>query len=158
MHIAGWASRYLDIPAEKELLSGKEVAASLDIEDKFTTHLKLGDHYFIADEPTDIGGNNFGPSPYQFLAACTAMTIQMYARRKKWEVSNVAVHINHNKDYALDCENCEDESAKIDTFTREITLEGSLSPEKKRLLEIADKCPVHKTLHNKTHVITKLIK
>ncbi|MEO5650446.1 MAG: bifunctional alpha/beta hydrolase/OsmC family protein, partial [Ginsengibacter sp.] len=160
--IAGWASRYVDIPAEEELLSGKEVAAILDSEDKFTTHLKLGDHYFIADEPTDFGGNNFGPSPYQFLsaglAACTAMTIQMYARRKKWEVLNVTVHINHNKDYALDCENCEDDSAKIDTFNREITLEGSLSDEqKKRLLEIADKCPVHKTLHSETQVITRLI-
>ncbi|MEP6628763.1 MAG: bifunctional alpha/beta hydrolase/OsmC family protein [Ginsengibacter sp.] len=160
--IAGWASRYVDIPAEEELLSGKEVAASLDSEDKFTTYLKLGDHYFIADEPTSFGGNNFGPSPYQYLsaglAACTAMTIQMYARRKKWEVLNVTVHINHNKDYALDCENCENESAKIDTFTREITLEGSLSAEqKKRILEIADKCPVHKTLHSKTQVITKLM-
>ncbi len=160
--IAGWASRYVDIPTEEELLSGKEVAASLDSEDKFTTHLKLGDHYFVADEPTDFGGNNFGPSPYQFLsaglAACTAMTIQMYARRKNWEVLNVTVHINHNKDYALDCENCEDESAKIDTFNREIKLEGSLSPEqKKRLIEIADKCPVHKTLHSKTQVITKLM-
>ncbi|MEO6949575.1 MAG: OsmC family protein [Ginsengibacter sp.] len=76
----------VDIPAEEEILSGKEVAASLDNEDKFTTHLKLGEHYFIADEPTDFGGNNFGPSPYQYLsaglAACTAMTIQMYARRK----------------------------------------------------------------------------
>ncbi len=160
--IAGWASRYVDIPAAEELLSGKEVAASLDSENKFTTHLKLGDHYFIADESTNFGGNNFGPSPYQFLsaglAACTAMTIQMYARRKRWEVSNVTVHINHNKDYVLDCENCENESAKIDTFTREIKLEGSLSPEqKRRLLEIADKCPVHKTLHSKTQVITKLI-
>ena len=160
--IAGWASRYVDIPAEEELLSAKEVVASLDSEDKFTTNLKLGDHYFIADEPTDFGGNNFGPSPYQYLsaglAACTAMTIQMYARRKKWEVLNVTVHINHNKDYALDCENCENDSAKIDTFTREITLEGSLSAEqKKRLLEIADKCPVHKTLHSVTQIMTKLI-
>ena len=160
--IAGWASRYVDIPAEEELLSEREVAASLDREDKFTTYLKLGDHYFIADEPTSFGGNNFGPSPYQFLsaglAACTAMTIQMYARRKKWELLNVTVHINYKKDHAIDCENCEDDSAKIDTFNREITLEGSLSDEqKKRLLEIADKCPVHRTLHSETQVATKLI-
>ena len=160
--IAGWASRYVDIPAEKELLSEREVAASLDSEDKFTTHLKLGDHYFIADEPTSFGGNNFGPSPYQFLsaglAACTAMTLQMYAHRKKWELLNVTVHINYKKDHAIDCENCEDDSAKIDTFNREITLEGSLSDEqKKRLLEIADKCPVHRTLHSETQVATKLI-
>ncbi len=158
--IAVWASRYVEIPAEEELLSANEVAASL--EDKFTTHLKLGDHYFIADESTDDGGNNFGPSPYQYLsaglAACTAMTIQMYARRKKWEVLNVTVHINHNKDYALDCESCESDSAKIDTFTRKIKFEGLLSDDqKKRLLEIAEKCPVHKTLHSGTQIITKLI-
>lgn len=160
--IAEWASRYVDIPAEKEILSGKEVAASLDRKDKFTTYLKLGGHKFIADEPDSFGGNDFGPSPYQYLsaalAACTAMTIQMYARRKKWEVLNVAVHISYKKDHAIDCDNCEDDSAKIDTFDREITLEGDLSAEqKKRLLEIADKCPVHKTLHSKTQVITKLL-
>ena len=160
--IAGWASRYVDIPADKELLSGKEVVASLDSEDKFTTNLKLGDHYFIADEPIDFGGNNFGPSPYQYLsaglAACTAMTIQMYARRKKWEVLSVKVHINYNKEHAVDCGNCENEDAKLDTFNREITLEGSLSDEQKnRLLEIADKCPVHKTLHSETQIITSLI-
>lgn len=160
--IAGWASRYIDIPAAEELLSGKEVVASLDSEDKFTTHLKLGDHYLIADEPTSFGGNNFGPSPYQLLsaglAACTAMTVQMYARRKKWEVSNVSVHINKSKDHAIDCENCESDDAKIETFNREIILEGSLSDEqKKRLLEIADKCPVHRTLHSETQVINDLV-
>ena len=160
--IAGWASRYVDIPAENEPVSGKDVAASLDSADKFTTHLKLGAHYSIADEPKSFGGNDFGPSPYQYLsaalAACTAMTIQMYARRKEWEVSNVSVHINYSKDHATDCENCEDDNAKIDTFNREITLEGALSAEQKtRLLEIADRCPVHKTLHSKTQVITKLL-
>ena len=111
---------------------------------------------------TSFGGNNFGPSPYQLLsaglAACTAMTIQMYARRKKWEVSNVTVHINYSKEHSLDCENCESDTAKIDTFKRGITLEGSLSDEqKKRLLEIADRCPVHRTLHSETQVITRLI-
>ena len=160
--IAGWASRYVHIPAEEELSSGKEVVASLDSEDKFTTHLKLGDHYFIADEPTSFGGNNFGPSPYQLLsaglAACTAMTIQMYARRKKWEVLNVTVHINYSKEHTIDCENCESDAAKIDTFNREISLEGPLSDEqKKRLLEIADRCPVHRTLHSETQVFNKLI-
>lgn len=157
--ISEWASRYVDIPEEEEISSAKEVVASLDSEDKFTTYMKLGDHYFVADEPTSFGGNNFGPSPYQYisasLAACTAMTIQMYARRKKWEVLNVTVHVNHSREYALDCESCEDESAKIDTLKREITLEGSLSEEQKnRLLEIADKCPVHRTLQSKTQIIT----
>jgi putative redox protein len=160
--IAGWASRYVDIPNSNEVKSKSKVAASLNNDVNFTTHLKLGDHFFIADEPTSFGGNNFGPSPYEFLsaglAACTVMTIQMYAGRKKWEVENVTCHINYSKDHAIDCEHCEEKSAKIDTFTREIQLVGKLSEEqKKRLLEIADKCPVHRTLHNETQVITTLI-
>ncbi|SRX56096.1 bifunctional alpha/beta hydrolase/OsmC family protein [Aequorivita sp. CIP111184] len=160
--IAGWAARYVEIPAPEEIKSNSKVAASLNSDDKFSTNLKLGDHYFIADEPTEFGGNNFGPSPYEFLsgglAACTVMTIQMYAKRKKWEVENVVCHINYSKDHAFDCEHCEKDSAKIDTFTREIKLEGNLSEEQKnKLLVIADKCPVHKTLHSKTQVITKLI-
>lgn len=160
--IAGWASRYVDIPPEEELKSKSKVAASLDEDENFTTDMKVGDHYMIADEPTSYGGNNFGPSPYEYLSAalasCTAMTIQMYARRKKWDVENVAVHINYSKDHAVDCEHCEEDSAKIDTFNREIKLKGILDDkQKKRLLEIADKCPVHKTLHSATQVITKLI-
>ncbi|MEO6683109.1 MAG: bifunctional alpha/beta hydrolase/OsmC family protein [Ginsengibacter sp.] len=161
--IAGWATRYVEIPKPDEPTSTSEVAASLDSEEKFTTHLKLGDHFFIADEPTSFGGNNFGPSPYQFfsasLAACTAMTIQMYARRKNWEVTNVTVHINHGKEYAIDCENCEDDSAKIDTLHKEISFEGTLSEEQiNRLLEIADRCPVHKTMTSQTQIISKLVK
>ena len=160
--IAGWASRYVEIPPAEEIKSKSKVAASLDGDDKFTTNLKLGDHYFIADEPTNFGGNNYGPSPYEFLsaglAACTVMTIQMYARRKKWEVENVTCNINYSKDHAIDCAHCEDNAAKIDNFTREIKLTGNLSEEQKnKLLEIADKCPVHKTLHSKTQIITKLI-
>lgn len=160
--IAGWAARYVEIPPVEEIKSKSKVAASLNNDDKFTTHLKLGDHYFVADEPIEFGGNNYGPSPYEFLsaglAACTVMTIQMYARRKKWEVENVTCHVNYSKEHALDCENCEEDSAKIDTFTREIKLTGNLSEEqKKRLLEIADKCPVHKTITSETQVITKLI-
>ncbi|MEO9021991.1 MAG: bifunctional alpha/beta hydrolase/OsmC family protein [Ginsengibacter sp.] len=160
--IAEWATRYVNVPVVEKVSSRSGVAASLDREEKFTTNLKAGNHYLIADEPEDVGGNDFGPSPYEYLsaalAACTAMTIQMYARRKKWEVLNVAVHINHNKEYAKDCDNCENDSAKIDTFTREIALEGPLSDEqKKRLLEIADRCPVHKTLSSKTQIITTLM-
>lgn len=160
--IAGWASRYVEIPTNEEIKSKSKVAASLDNDEKFTTNLKLGDHHLIADEPTSFGGNNFGPSPYDFLsaglAACTAMTIQMYARRKKWEVINVSVNIDYSKDHAIDCEQCEDDSAKIDTFNREIVLTGNLDDkQKERLLEIADKCPVHKTLHSKTQILTKLV-
>src|SRR5690554_5777682 len=159
--IAGWASRYVAIPFFEEIKSKSKVAASLDMDEGFTTQLKLGDHSFIADEPTSFGGNNFGPTPYEFLsaglAACTVMTIQMYAKRKKWEVKNVTCSINYSREHAIDCEQCEEDSAKIDTFNREIKLDGHLSEEQKmRLLQIADKCPVHKTLHSKTQIITRL--
>lgn len=161
--IAGWASRYVSIPEEDVLRTDSHVAASLDSEDAYTTNMKLGSHYLIADEPITFGGNNFGPSPYEFLsaalAACTAMTIQMYAKRKKWNVNNVEVHVNYGKQHAVDCEHCEDDSAKIDTFLREIYFEGELDDsQKEKLLQIADKCPVHKTLHSPTQVITTLKK
>lgn len=160
--IAGWASRYVEIPPQKKISSKSKVAASLNDEDKFTTHLKLGDHTAIADEPTSFGGNNFGPTPYEYisagLASCTAMTIQMYAKRKKWKIENITVHIDYSKDHAVDCEACEDKSAKIDTFTRKIKFDGNLSAEqKKRLLEIADKCPVHKTLITETQILTEIV-
>ncbi|MEM0518692.1 bifunctional alpha/beta hydrolase/OsmC family protein [Aequorivita flava] len=159
--IAGWAARYVTLPEKKELKSKSKVVASLNGDDKFTTRMKLGDHDIIADEPTNFGGNNFGPSPYELLsaglAACTVMTIQMYARRKKWEVENVSCHIDYSKDHAVDCEHCEDDSAKIDTFKRKLILKGNLTDKQKaRLLQIADRCPVHKTLHSKTQVITIL--
>ncbi len=160
--IAGWVTRYLNIQKEIEIKSRRQVVASLEDDDAFTTQMKLGEHYLLADEPESVGGHNFGPTPYEFisagLSACTAMTIQMYARRKKWKIDKVEVHISYDKKHAEDCEKCEDETSKIDTFTREIKLEANLNQEQKnKILEIADKCPVHKTLHTKTQVITKLL-
>ncbi len=160
--IAGWAKRYVDIPEISPLKSNHQVVASLDAEDGFTTSMKVGSHYLLADEPTSFGGNDFGPSPYEFvsagLSACTAMTVQMYVRRKKWPLENIEVHTSYSKTHAEDCENCEADSAKIDTFHREIKLMGDLDEKQiTRILQIADKCPVHKTLHSKTQVITTLI-
>ena len=159
--IASWAERYIAIPEFVEPASKSEVTASLNGDDKFTSFLKLGDHNFIADEPKSFGGYNFGPTPYHYLsaalAACTAMTIQMYAQRKKWQVDNVTVHINYNKEHALDCENCGEDAAKIDTLKKEIAFEGALSAEQKtKLMEIADKCPVHKTLLSEIQIISSL--
>jgi uncharacterized OsmC-like protein len=86
------------------------------------------------------------------------MTIQMYARRKEWDIPTIECHVNYDKQHAIDCENCEDDVAKIDTFTREIKFTGNLTEKQtQRILQIADKCPVHKTLHSETQVITKLI-
>ena len=161
--IAGWAKRYLDCDVPKKDLKTKhQVVASLDAEDAFTTKLKLGSHYMTADEPESYGGNDFGPSPYELvsagLSACTVMTIQMYAKRKGWKIDNVEVHTSYSKSHAVDCENCEETSAKIDTFEREIKFIGDLDEKQQtRLLQIADKCPVHKTLHTETQVITKLV-
>lgn len=162
MVLAGWASRYVDIPKETAVKSSHDVVASLDGENGFTTQMKVGNHYMVSDEPETYGGNDFGPTPYELvsagLASCTAMTIQMYAKRKQWDVQNVEVHISYGKKHAVDCENCEQDSAKIDTFTREIKLEGNLDEEQiRRILLIADKCPVHRTLHSETQVITTLI-
>ncbi|UII75453.1 bifunctional alpha/beta hydrolase/OsmC family protein [Flagellimonas sp. HMM57] len=162
--ISGWAKRYLSIEkgVDEGLRTKHQVVASLDGDDYFTTQMKVGNHYMIADEPTDFGGNDFGPSPYELvsagLSACTVMTIQMYARRKGWPIYNVEVHTSYSKSHAEDCENCENDTSKIDTFQREIKLTGNLDEKQKaKIMEIADKCPVHRTLHSKTQILTKLV-
>jgi len=161
--IAGWAGRYISTPLPEQIKTTHQVAASLDNEDDFTTLLKLGNHYLKADEPIRVGGKDYGPTPYELLAgslsACTAMTLQMYAKRKKWVVENVEVHTSYSRDYAVDCEACEDsDTAKIDTFLREIKITANLDEkQRQRLLQIADKCPVHKTLHSETQIVTKLM-
>lgn len=158
--IGGWAARYIPQEEEEEINTSHQVVASLDHDDGFTTEMKLGSHYYRADEPVRVGGNNFGPTPYELLAgslsACTAMTIQMYAKRKGWPIENVQVHTSYSRTYAQDCEDCEEsDSNKIDTFTRVIKLTSDLDEKQKaRILQIADKCPVHKTLHSETQVIT----
>ncbi len=160
--IASWAERYLVVPDATELKTRHQVVASLNADDGFTTQIRAGKHSLIADEPENFGGNDFGPSPYELvssgLSACTVMTLQMYAKRKKWDLQNVKVHTSYGKVHAEDCAECESGNARIDTFERGITLTGALDPDqKKRLLEIADKCPVHRTLEAKAHIKTELI-
>lgn len=161
--ISGWAKRYLDIAEALPLpKTEQQVVASLDYEDGFTTDMKVGNHYMTADEPTSYGGNDFGPSPYELvsagLSACTAMTLQMYAKRKEWHIANVEVHTTYSKTHALDCEDCESSAAKLDTFQRAIKITGDFTEKQlERLLQIADKCPVHKTLHSEVQIITQLV-
>ncbi|CAM4403748.1 bifunctional alpha/beta hydrolase/OsmC family protein [Zobellia nedashkovskayae] len=162
--ISGWAKRYLTLDTEQqeEPKTKHQVVASLDHDDGFSTQMKVGNHFMTADEPIDVGGNDFGPSPYELvsagLSACTAMTVQMYAKRKGWKIDNIEVHTSYSRSHAVDCNECDIDSAKIDTFEREIKLTADLDEkQKKRILQIADKCPVHKTLHNETQVITTLI-
>ncbi len=158
--IASWAARYIDLP-EKEMISRKrEVAVRLGREG-FTTDIMMRHHSLTADEPPEVGGSDLGPSPYELLSAslgaCTAMTLQMYARRKQWPLEEVTVHLAHYKDYAEDARDCEKEKSKIDHFDRLIELQGPLDEKQEaRLLEIANKCPVHRTLTDDIQVNTKL--
>jgi putative redox protein len=121
--------------------------------------LVAGVHQMKADEPEDVGGTNSGPTPYQFLAAglgaCTAMTIRLYAKRKKIPLDHVSVSVRHDKRHAIECENCDTSEAKIDHFQRDIRLRGELSEEEiGSMLAIADKCPVHRTLEQRSHITT----
>lgn len=158
--IASWSSRYIIAPAAAPLKSSQEVAVRLGNEG-FTTEVMVGRHHLTADEPESVGGNDYGPSPYELvsagLGACTVMTLQMYARRKKWPLKEVEVHLDHSKDYASDMATADKKRAKIDRFDRTIVLTGDLTDEQQaRLLEIADRCPVHRTLHETVAVRTVL--
>lgn len=154
--IASWAARYIK-PSEKVLLK-KEKQVTVRIGDEgFTTDVKAGRHQFRADEPISVGGNDYGPNPYELLlsslGACTVMTLRMYADRKKWPLEEVIVHLSHGKDYVTDCESCEEGGAKIDVIEKLIEIKGDLDEkQRQRLLQIADKCPVHKTLHSEVQV------
>lgn len=113
--------------------------------------ITAGTHTLIADEPREAGGSDAGPDPYSFLlaalGACTAMTLQIYARRKEWPLEKVEVSLRHSRIHAEDCGDCAATQGKIDQIERYISLSGPLSGDQKaRLLEIAQRCPVHKTL------------
>jgi uncharacterized OsmC-like protein len=105
----------------------------------------------VADEPVEVGGTDQGPDPYELLlgalGACTAMTILMYARRKKWQVDHVRVELDHSRVHVRDCEQCETDDVKLDYFRKRVTVRGSLTEEQRaRLAEISQRCPVHRTL------------
>jgi len=126
--------------------------------------IHAGRHTLAADEPTTVGGTDVGPDPYQLLLAslgtCTSMTMQMYAKRKGWPLEAVTVHLRHRKIHAEDCAKCDkDASAYLDRIEKEITLKGDglTEGQQTRLLEIADRCPVHKTLHNQLEVRTTML-
>lgn len=124
--------------------------------------LTAGQHAFIADEPQPDGGDDLGPSPYELLlwalGSCTAMTLLMYARNKGWDLADVSVHLTHDRVHADDGALAEDGAAKVDLIQRDISLRGKLSGEQRqRLLEIAARCPVHKTLVGSPRVVDTLI-
>jgi putative redox protein len=121
-----------------------------------------GRHALRADEPRAAGGGDVGPSPYELLlmalGSCTSMTINLYAARKKWPVEQVIVRLRHDRVHAEDCVNCEDPSSKIDRIARSIELVGSLDDaQRSQLIEIANKCPVHRTLTGNIEIRTELV-
>ena len=129
--------------------------------DGFKTDVLAGEHTFVADEPSGVGGTGEGPSPYDLLAAalatCTTMTLKMYAAHKKIRLRSVTVRVQHGRIHASDCADCESTKGKIDVFDRELVIDGDMTDaERQRMLEIADRCPVHRTLHNEIKVRTTL--
>ena len=168
--IASWASRYVEatVDAEEALPSevlAEETRAGETYVGKFQNRIRAGRHEFIADEPISVGGMDSGPSPYDFLssalAACTSMTLRMYANFKSLPVDRISVEVDHAKVHAEDCAECELDSptsgGKIDRFERRIHIEGNIDEAtRQKLLEIADKCPVHRTLESDLAVVSKL--
>ncbi len=160
--ISSWTKRYIEIPQIAEVDSDFPVTGYLGSEERFTMSIKAGNHIITADEPVDVGGNDFGPTPYELLSAslasCTAMTLRHYAEHKGWDLQEVYVHIERNKNHINDCKDCENPNAKIDHFVKTIELIGDLTDEQKeRMLQIAEKCPVNKTLKSQVTTETRLI-
>jgi uncharacterized OsmC-like protein/fermentation-respiration switch protein FrsA (DUF1100 family) len=175
--IAAWAERYLDGTPESDMHRAiVDRAASPDAatrtraepglvvvretrESPLQQEILVGAHRLIADEPVAVGGRDSGPNPYDYLlaalGACTAMTLRLYAERKALPLDRVTVRLRHAKIHAADCETCETKSGKIDRIERGILLEGVLDDEQRaRLMEIADKCPVHRTLTSEVDIRT----
>ncbi|RAI88323.1 bifunctional alpha/beta hydrolase/OsmC family protein [Algoriphagus yeomjeoni] len=162
--IGSWSKRYvaIELAEEENDTRGNQVFVRLS-GDKYTTEVMTPNHHLIADEPSEVGGADLGPNPYDLLMAslgsCTAMTLKMYAERKKWPLEEVSVFLNHEKVHLADSENPEVPSAKVSQFTRIIEIEGDLdSEQRQKLLEISNKCPVHKTLQEEIVIQTMLSK
>ncbi|WP_129663625.1 bifunctional alpha/beta hydrolase/OsmC family protein [Phytoactinopolyspora endophytica] len=160
--IAAWADRYLPATPKPTDDAQNEPGTVIVAETgtgTFTQRVQAGSHLLIADEPPAVGGDDLGPTPYGLLLAslgtCTSMTIRMYAQRKNWPLRSTTVTLRHSRIHAGDCENCETTSGMLDRITREIELDGDLSDEQRaKLLEIADKCPVHRTLRSEVVIDT----
>jgi uncharacterized OsmC-like protein/pimeloyl-ACP methyl ester carboxylesterase len=151
--LAAWARKYVDLddePAEDGTHAGQRVVSETGPHG-YRTEIVARGHRLVADEPKGLGGEDTGPTPYDLLlaslGACTGITLRMYADRKGWSLDRIGVSLDHQKVHPTDCEDCEDDDVRLDQVERSIELQGDLSPEQReRLMEIADRCPVHRTL------------
>jgi len=161
--LAAWAGRYLDDapePASVEELRADNRVTVRTAAGTFRTEILARGHPLLADEPKAVGGTELGPTPYDLLAAalgaCTTMTLRMYADRKKWPLEEAVVRLSHSRVHAEDEQRCETAEVRLDQLDREVTLVGSLNADQRqRLLEIADRCPVHRTLSAGVRIVTE---
>jgi uncharacterized OsmC-like protein/fermentation-respiration switch protein FrsA (DUF1100 family) len=161
--IAAWVSRYLDGQEPDEKADASEAPREVVVREtrngKFQQTVTVGPHQLLADEPLSSGGDDTGLAPYDFLlaalGACTSMTMRLYAERKALPLERTTVTLRHSKIHAEDCAECETKAGMLDQIERVITMEGALDVEqRKRLMEIADKCPVHRTLTSEVRILT----
>lgn len=158
--IRAWAERYLDVTElAPDLPNDAEVIVRETRNGRFQQEITVGRHRLVADEPVEVGGLDSGLGPYDLvlagLGACTSMTLRLYAERKALSLDRVTVRLAHSRIHAVDCENCETKEGMLDRIDRSITLAGDLDEEqRKRLLEIADKCPVHRMLTSEIDIRT----
>lgn len=160
--LAAWATRYLPARASADapVANPNEVVART-LQGGFRTTVAAGEHLLVADEPRSVGGTDAGPTPYDLLAAalatCTTMTLRMYADHKKLDLEAATARVTHGRVHADDCADCEQAEGQVHEFQRELVLQGELSDaQRQRMLEIADRCPVHRTLHHEIKVRTRL--
>lgn len=157
--ISAWSKKYLPEEINEYDIKGHQVKIRL-FGDGYTSEIKTPFHHLLADEPKEVGGSNLGPTPYDLLmaslGACTVMTLKMYSKRKGWDLKQITVYLDHDKVHKQDSEDFEKKESKVSRFTRSLEIEGDLDDEmKEKLLEIADKCPVHRTLHEDIIIETK---
>ena len=161
--ITAWASRYLDSQKPDQAADDGEAPREVVVREtrnsKFQQTVSVGPHRLLADEPVAAGGDDSGPGPYDFLltalGACTSMTMRLYADRKALPLERTTVTLRHSKIHAEDCAECETRAGMLDQIERVITMEGALDAEQRtKLLEIADKCPVHRTLTSEVRILT----
>jgi putative redox protein len=162
--IGTWAKRYFP-KVENVMLSteGEQLVGHLNIvEDNFTTSIQTKNHSFIADEPASIGGSDFGPSPYEYLnaalAACTVMTLKLYAERKQWDLQEVYVYVSHSRKHSDDLQVEVDKPKYLDHISKKLKFVGNLdATQKERLKELASRCPVHKTIASEVIFETEVV-